>query len=78
MKQLGWMDRFARRDAIKQSSQWIARLQADDVSEAEREQFEKWRTAHPLHARAYDELHTTLMLLTEYRNTLRWVFARDC
>jgi transmembrane sensor len=43
----------------REASEWIARLNADDVSAAERKQFEEWRNSHPLHARSYDELMTT-------------------
>lgn len=41
------------------ASEWIARLNADDVSSDDRARFEAWRAAHPLHARVYEELSAT-------------------
>lgn len=46
-------------DAERQASEWIARLQADDVSADDRARFEAWRDAHTRHARAYEELMGT-------------------
>jgi transmembrane sensor len=47
-------------DRVEQeASEWIARLNADDVSPSDRERFEAWRDAHVLHARIYDELSCT-------------------
>jgi len=43
----------------RETSEWIARLNADDVSSDDRARFEAWRNAHPLHARAYDEMSAT-------------------
>jgi transmembrane sensor len=43
----------------RQASEWIARLEADDVSGADRERFEAWRTEHPAHARAFQDLSET-------------------
>jgi transmembrane sensor len=45
--------------AHRQASEWIARLNADDVSDDDRARFESWRTSHQLHARVYEELATT-------------------
>ena len=45
------MDRIER-----EASEWIARLNADDVSTGDRVRFDEWRDAHSLHARTYDEL----------------------
>src|SRR3546814_18642100 len=42
-----------------QASEWIARLNADDVNAEDRVRFEAWRAAHPRNARAYDELMAT-------------------
>jgi transmembrane sensor len=47
------------KEAEREASAWIARLNADDVSADDRTRFEAWRTAHPLHARAYEELSDT-------------------
>jgi transmembrane sensor len=46
-------------EAERQASEWLARLQADDVTAEDRERFANWREAHPLHAKAYDELSAT-------------------
>jgi transmembrane sensor len=43
----------------REASEWIARLNADDVSAEDRARFEVWRSAHPLRTRVYDELCTT-------------------
>ena len=43
----------------RQASEWIARLNADDVSDDDRMRFESWRASHQLHARLYDELAAT-------------------
>lgn len=43
----------------REASEWIARLNADDVSEDDRARFESWRASHPLHARVYSELAGT-------------------
>jgi transmembrane sensor len=39
-----------------EASEWIARLNADDVSPDDRARFEAWRRTHSLHGRVYDEL----------------------
>jgi transmembrane sensor len=43
----------------REASEWIARLDADDISAEDRARFEVWRHSHPLHARAYEELSDT-------------------
>ncbi len=40
----------------EKACQWIARLQADDASDADREQFALWLAASPAHARAMDAM----------------------
>lgn len=47
------------RKAEREASEWIARLNADDVSAEERARFEVWRGGHPLHARVYEDLMGT-------------------
>jgi transmembrane sensor len=47
------------KDAERQASEWIARLQADDVTAADRQAFQQWHDAHPVHARAWAELSET-------------------
>jgi len=43
----------------REASEWIARLDADDVTEEDRQRFEEWRAEHQAHARAYEELSAT-------------------
>lgn len=38
----------------REAGDWIARLNADDVSDEDRARFATWRAAHPSHARVYD------------------------
>lgn len=56
----------------EEASRWIARLNADDVTSADRACFAAWRDAHPAHARAYEELSSTWSELT---NAGPWVRA---
>ncbi|WP_175597186.1 FecR family protein [Peristeroidobacter soli] len=46
-------------EAEREASDWIARLQSDDVSAEDYARFEEWRRASARHARAYDELMGT-------------------
>ena len=45
--------------AEREASEWLARLQADDASDEDRARFAAWREAHPIHAKAYDDLSAT-------------------
>jgi transmembrane sensor len=47
------------RQAEREASEWIARLQADDVSADDRARFEAWRSAHSCRAEAYEKLMGT-------------------
>ena len=51
-------------EAERQASQWIARLNADDVSDSDRDRFNEWHRSHPLHARVYEEVAATWNALT--------------
>src|SRR5579862_35266 len=44
---------------LHEASDWLARLEADDAGEIDRQQFEIWRNAHPLHARTFADLSAT-------------------
>jgi transmembrane sensor len=44
------------RQVLQEASEWIARLNADDVIVEDRSKFEIWRNAHPLHDRVFDDL----------------------
>jgi ferric-dicitrate binding protein FerR (iron transport regulator) len=48
----------------RRASEWIARLNADDVSEDDRVRFDAWLQAHPLHARVYNDMCYTWQRLT--------------
>src|SRR5579863_5189362 len=48
----------------REASEWIARLNADDVSPDDRARFEVWRRTHSLHAKVYDELSATWRAFT--------------
>lgn len=54
-----------RKEIERVASEWVARLNADDVSAGERAAFETWRTAHSWHACAYAELNATWNYLTQ-------------
>lgn len=61
-------------DAIrKEASEWIARLNADDVSAADRAGFEAWRLAHPSNARAYEDMAATWRRFARAGRTVRAV-----
>lgn len=60
-------------DAERQASDWIARLQADDVTAEDRAAFEAWHGAHPRHARAYRELTATWLQFAAAGRTVRAV-----
>jgi transmembrane sensor len=47
------------RKVEQEASDWIARLDADDVTVEDRARFEAWRCAHPCNARAFEELSKT-------------------
>ena len=47
------------RKVEQEASEWIARLDADDVTAEDRARFEAWRSAHPRNARAFEELSRT-------------------
>ena len=54
-----------RVEAECEASEWIARLNADDVSADDRARFEAWRNAHPQNARAYASLQGTWQQLAK-------------
>lgn len=53
------------RDVERETSEWIARLNADDVSSEDHARFEAWLGSHPLHARTYEEMLGTWKQFTE-------------
>lgn len=59
--------------AERDASDWIARLQADDVSADDRARFAQWRSAHPRNARAYGEMMATWRQMEAAGRTVRAV-----
>jgi transmembrane sensor len=49
----------------REASVWLARMNADEVTPADRAAFEAWLAAHPRHAKAYAELSATWQELVE-------------
>jgi transmembrane sensor len=47
------------RNAEQEASEWIARLEADDVTSEDRARFEAWRRAHPLNSQAFADVSAT-------------------
>ena len=45
--------------AEREASEWIARLDADEVSDEDRALFAQWRSASTVNARAFEELSAT-------------------
>jgi transmembrane sensor len=45
---------------LREASEWIARLQGDEATSADRARFEVWRGAHAMHGQAFDQLAGTL------------------
>lgn len=52
------------KEVEREASEWVARLDAEDVCAEDRARFEVWRHSHPLHARTYEELLATWRELT--------------
>jgi transmembrane sensor len=50
--------------AEREASEWIARLNADDVTAADRTRFEAWQGAHTVNAKAYADLSATWQALS--------------
>ena len=46
-------------DAEREASEWVVRLQAQDVTDDDRTRFQAWMDAHPCNARAYAALCAT-------------------
>ncbi|MFT3791443.1 MAG: FecR family protein [Rudaea sp.] len=51
--------------AAAEARRWFARLMAPDCAAAERADFERWRTADPQHAAAYDRVETLMGRVAE-------------
>jgi len=63
---MGKVHRLPNTDEVqREASEWVVRLQADDVTDDERARFDAWIGAHPLHAKAYADLSITWDKLVE-------------
>jgi transmembrane sensor len=58
----------------REASDWFARLNADDVTAADRARFETWLRMHPANAKAYGELIGTWNLLVKSGPLVRAVY----
>lgn len=63
----------AERQILQEASQWIARLNSDDLTAEDRRRFESWRQAHPMHRRAFEELTRTVERFAAVRPLVRAV-----
>lgn len=61
------------RAVTEEASRWIARLHSDDVTAEDHARFGTWRNAHPMHARAFDELAGTWNRFNAARSLVRAV-----
>lgn len=61
----------------REASDWIARLNADDVTAEDRAGFLAWRDSHPRHARIYEELSGTWREFKEAGGIVRAVSFGD-
>src|SRR5882757_8820715 len=52
-------------DAEREASAWLARMNADDVTDDDRTRFEAWLHAHSCNARAFQALSATWQELVE-------------
>jgi transmembrane sensor len=60
-------------EAERAASEWIALLNATEVSAEDRAEFEAWRAANPRHAHAYEEVNKTWRRLTDAGRLVRAV-----
>jgi transmembrane sensor len=58
---------------LREASEWIARLKAEDVTAEDRSNFAAWRSAHPLHSRTFDDLELTWSRFAAARPVVRAV-----
>lgn len=66
--------RFPDPDRIeREAGDWIARLNADNVSDEDRARFACWRSAHPSHARVYDAMTAAWRAFTAAGSVVRAV-----
>lgn len=64
-------------EAEREASGWIVRIKAHDVSDAERQAFEAWRSADPGNARAYAKMERTWGLVASMQHLKGRAAAND-
>jgi len=63
---MGEVHRLPNPDEVqREASEWVVRLQADDVTDDDRVRFDAWIGAHPCNAKAYADLSMTWDKLVE-------------
>jgi len=60
-----------RKIIMREASEWIARLESDAISGADREAFQDWLSASPRHQRAFEELRSTWREMRSTRQVAR-------
>jgi transmembrane sensor len=50
-------------DLFAEANRWFFRLQAEDVSSSEKQQFSQWLNDHPSHAKAWSDVHVLMCSL---------------
>jgi transmembrane sensor len=55
----------------REASEWIARLERENVTQADREAFADWLSTSPRHARAYESLRATWNELSATRSLVQ-------
>ncbi len=63
----------AEQQVLREASEWIARLNADDLAAEDRQRFESWCNVHPMHRRAFEELAGTVERFVAVRPLVRAV-----
>jgi transmembrane sensor len=61
-------DRQTLTRAEREASGWIVRIKAHDVTDAERQDFEAWRSADPAHAAAYAKMERTWSVVASMKH----------
>ena len=64
-------------EAEREASGWIVRIKAHDVTDAERQQFEAWRSADPANAAAYAKMERTWGLVASMQHLKGRATAND-
>jgi transmembrane sensor len=71
MGNLHWLPRPEQTE--REASAWFARLGADDATADDRAAFERWRDAHPYHAKVFEEMSATWQQIAKSGSLVRAV-----